>query len=342
LFLQRNEAGKAMQLMRESTRENVSTILWASAKLNGAGQRFEIPVDTTVERITFTFSVDTKGSTLVLKRPGGLIVDDKAAQVEDAELNCGRLITVVKPQPGIWQADVNGSGTYWLEAQAQSEIYFITAEFVKPGGRPGHEGLFKIQGQPLAGEHATMQASVSASEARTTDFSFVSERGDVLKRIQLKASSEDREFMEFVGDVALPDAPFRLAVSGEDARGSRFQRFYAPLFHAESVEVIPKVKFDDIAPGSVHEAEFEIRNLGAPRNFKVVVTDSRRFATFGETCELNLGARGTSVLKVKLTVPGSAAKGVEDDLVVVVSSTSGAATTNSAIVRLTVSGGPTE
>src|SRR5579863_3855141 len=36
LFLQRNEAGKAMQLMRESTRENVSTILWASAKLNGA------------------------------------------------------------------------------------------------------------------------------------------------------------------------------------------------------------------------------------------------------------------------------------------------------------------
>src|SRR4051812_23089941 len=56
LFLQRGEAGKAMQLMMESTRENVSIVLWSSAKLAGAGQRFEIPVDSVTERITFTFS----------------------------------------------------------------------------------------------------------------------------------------------------------------------------------------------------------------------------------------------------------------------------------------------
>src|SRR3569833_1258230 len=52
LFLQRNEAGKAMQLMLESTRENVSSVLWASAKLAGAGQKFDIPVDSVTERIT--------------------------------------------------------------------------------------------------------------------------------------------------------------------------------------------------------------------------------------------------------------------------------------------------
>src|ERR1700741_3579235 len=55
LFLQRSEAGKAMLLMRESTRENVSTVLWASAKLAGAAQTFDIPVDTVTERITFAF-----------------------------------------------------------------------------------------------------------------------------------------------------------------------------------------------------------------------------------------------------------------------------------------------
>src|SRR5512140_484095 len=66
LFLQRNEAGKAMQLMLESTRENVSTVLWASAKLAGP-QKFEIPIDSVTERITFTFSVDTKGTKLVLR-----------------------------------------------------------------------------------------------------------------------------------------------------------------------------------------------------------------------------------------------------------------------------------
>jgi hypothetical protein len=100
--------------------------------------------------------------------------------------------------------------------------------------------------------------------------------------------------------------------------------------------VIPKLDFDELAPGSTREAEFQIKNLGPARSFKVVVTDARRFAIFGETRELNVGAHQTAPVKVKLTVPSDAAQGLEDDLVVVVSSTSGAATTNSAVVRLTV------
>src|SRR6185437_6183363 len=169
LFLQRSEAGKAMQLMRESTRENVSTVLWASSKLNGGMQRFDIPVDSITERITFTFSVDTKGTALVLRGPDGHAMGEGSVRTEDTELNCGRLITVEKPQAGLWRAEVSGSGTFWLEAQAQSDIYLISSEFVRLGGRPGHEGLFKIQGQPLMGEPATMRASLAATDAETTE-----------------------------------------------------------------------------------------------------------------------------------------------------------------------------
>jgi hypothetical protein len=335
LFLQRSEAGKAMQLMRESTRENVSTLLWVSAKLDGGTQKFEIPVDSVTQRVTFSFSVDTKGSRLLLRDANGHEVREGAERTEDTELNCGRVITVVKPQAGAWKAEVSGSGTFWLQVQAQSGIYFISAEFVKPGGRPGHEGMFKIQGQPLAGEPATLQASVSATEAKTTDFSFVSERGDVLQKLRLKASGADREFLEFFGEVALPGVPFRLAASGRDAKGMQYQRFYGSLFHAETVEVVPKLTFDELVPGSTREAEFEIRNLGPARNFKVIVTDSRRFVTVAER-ELAIGAHQTGSLKVQMTVPASTASGRGDDVVVVASSTSGSATTNSAVVRLSV------
>jgi hypothetical protein len=272
----------------------------------------------------------------VLKQPDGTAVAEGTSRTEDTELNCGRVITVVKPQAGNWQAEVSGSGTYWLEAQAQSAIYFIRAEFVKPGGRPGHEGLFKIQGQPLVGEPATLQASISATDAKTTDFSFVDERGEVLQKLPMKVTDPDREFLEFTGKVALPDAPFRLAVSGRDIKGMQYQRFYGPLFHAESVAVVPKLDFDELAPGVVRDAEFEIRNLGPARSFKVVVTDGHRFANFGQTQQLNVGPHETASFKVKLTVPSNVANGIADDLVVVASSTSGAAATNSAIVRLTV------
>jgi len=325
-----------MQLMRESTRENVSMVLWASAKLNGGMQKFDIPVDSTTERITFTFSVDTKGSRLVLRGPNGQAVGEGAVRTEDTELNCGRLITVEKPQAGNWRAEVSGSGTFWLQAQAQSDIYFISAEFVKLGGRPGHEGLFRIQGQPLMGEPATLQASLSAADAKTTEFSFVSERGEILQKLRMKASDNDREFLEFTGEVALPDVPFRLSVSGRDTKGMQFQRFHGPLFHAESVEVASKLNFDELAPGATREAVFAIRNLGPARSFKVTVTDAHRFVTAVEPHELTIGTHQTTSLKVTLTVPPGIAKSTGDDVVVLVSSTTGTATTNAAVVRLTV------
>lgn len=104
------------------------------------------------------------------------------------------------------------------------------------GGRPGHEGLFKIQGQPIVDETATLQATLSATSAETTEFTLVSERGDPLQKLRMKVTDPDREFLEVTGDVQLPSVPFRLAVNGRDTKGTRYQRFYAPLFHAESVQ----------------------------------------------------------------------------------------------------------
>ncbi|HEY2469047.1 MAG TPA: hypothetical protein VGI45_14585 [Terracidiphilus sp.] len=338
LFLQRSEAGKAMQLMQESTRENVSTLLWASAKLAGAPQVFDIPVDTVTERITFTFSVDTKGSRLELRQPDGQEVAVGSVRTTDTELNCGRLITVEKPQTGNWHAEVTGSGTYWLQAQVQSDIYFIKAEFVEVGGRPGHEGLFRIQGQPIAGEPATLEVSLSASDAKTTEIAFVSTRGDVVEKVRMKVADADREFLELTGEVILPKVPFRVAVVGRDMKGARFQRFDGPLFHAETVQVVPKLDFDEIGPGETRKAAFAIRNLGAARSFKMRVIDGRQFVTSFEPKQLTLGSHETGVVQVEVGVPAGTAKIFEDDLVFVVSSTTGAATSNSAVVKLTVSG----
>lgn len=336
LFLQRSEAAKAMQLMRESTRENVSTVLWSSTQLAGATQTFEIPVDSTTQRITFTFSVDTKGSRLDLHSPDGRLVTAELPRTEDSELNCGRIITVERPEPGIWRAAVAGTGTYWLEAQVQSDIYFIKAEFVELGGRPGHQGLFRISGQPIAGESATIQASLSVTDAKTTEFAFVSERGEILQRLAVKVTDPDREFLEVTGEVKLPSVPFRLAVSGDDMKGMRYQRFYGPLFHAETVQVLPKLDFDEIAPGSRRNAAFEIRNRGPARRFKITVADAQRFVTNVEPRELSIGSRESAMIHIELAVPATAQTNREDNIVIVAQNTSGPATTNSAVVRLAV------
>jgi len=337
LFLQRSEAAKAFHLVRESTRNNVATVFWATATLDGKPQTIKIPVDSVTKRITFTFSVDTKGSALKLTQPSGGAITQGSASTEITELNCGRILTVASPESGEWLAEINGTGKYWLEAEAQSDIFFVAVEFVKEGGRPGHEGLFRIQGQPLAGTPATLQASLSAGSTKTTEFHLVTERGETIQKLEMHAVNSDREFLELVGSVDLPAVPFRVAATGQDTHGKQFQRFYSSLFHAESVELSPKLDFDELPPGSTRQVAFTVRNIGSPRTFKMTVTDARKFVSTVEPKELALGAGESGTVRVDLTVPAATAPGAGDDLVIVATAIAGPPTSNSSVVHLSVS-----
>jgi hypothetical protein len=337
MFLQRSEAPKAFHLVRESTRNNVPTVFWATGTLDGKPQSITIPVDSVTKRITFTFSVDTKGNQLNLTQPSGGAITEGLAGTEDTELNCGRILTVSSPEAGVWRAEITGTGRYWIEAQAQSDIYFVSVEFVKEGGRPGHEGLFRIQGQPVAGTAATLRASLSASATKTTEFYLVTEQGQTIQKLQMHAVNSGREFLEFVGSVDLPNMPFRVAVIGRDSNGKQYQRFFSNLFHAESVEVSAKLDFDELSAGSTKQVQFTLRNIGFPRTFKMTVTDTHQFVSKVEPKELALGAGESGTVRVDLAVPAGTSPGVGDDLVVVAQSTAGPPTSNSSVVHLSVS-----
>jgi len=337
MFLQRSEAAKAFHLVRESTRNNVATVFWATGTLNGKPQTITIPVDSVTKKITFTFSVDTKGNELKLTAPSGGAITEGSASTEVTELNCGRILTVSSPEAGKWRAEITGTGRFWMEAQAQSDIYFVGVEFVKKGGRLGHEGLFRIQGQPVAGTLATLQASLSASATKTTEFYLVTEQGQTIQKLQMQAVNSDREFLEFVGIVDLPNVPFRVAVIGSDSNGKQYQRFFSNLFHAESVEISAKLDFDELSAGSTKQVEFTVRDIGFPRTFNMTVTDAHQFVSKVEPKELALGAGESGTVRVDLTVPAGTAPGIGEDVVIVAASTAGPPTSNSSVVHFSVS-----
>jgi hypothetical protein len=337
LFLQRSEAAKAFHLVRESTRNNVSTAFWATGTLDGKPEAITIPVDSVTKRITFTFSVDTKGNQLKLTQPSGGAITQGSASTEVTELNCGRILTVTSPEAGEWRAEITGTGRYWMEAQVQSDIYFVGVEFVKKGGRPGHEGLFRIQGQPVADTPATLQASLSASATKTAEFYLVTERGQTIQKLEIHAVNSDREFLEFAGSVDLPKVPFRVAVIGRDSNDKQYQRFFSNLFHAESVEISPKLDFDELPAGSTTQVAFTVRNIGFARTFKLTVTDARHFVSMVEPKELALSAGESGTVRVDLAIPAGTAPGIGDDLVIAAQSSAGPSTSNSSVVHLSVS-----
>ncbi|HKD63561.1 MAG TPA: hypothetical protein VKB40_05960 [Candidatus Acidoferrales bacterium] len=337
MFLQRSEAAKAFQLVRESTRNNVATVFWATGTLDAKPQIIRVPVDSVTKRITFAFSGDTKGNEFKVTQPSGGAITESSSSTEVTELNCSRILTVTSPETGEWLMEIAGRGRYWIEAQAQSDIFFVSAEFVKKDGRPGHEGLFRIQGQPLVGTPATLQVSLSASSIKTTDFYLVNEQGQTIQKLQMNAVNSDRQFLEFGGSVDLPSVPFRVAVIGRDSNGEPYQRFFAGLFHVESVGVSTTPDLGELSPGSSKQVVFTVRNIGFPRTFKITVIDTHKFLTNVEPKELALDAGESGTVRVDLSVPATTASGVGDDLVIVAASIAGPATSNSSVVHLSVS-----
>jgi hypothetical protein len=332
MFLQRSEAAKAFHLVRESTRNNVSTVLWAAGSLETQAQVFEVPVDSLTQRITFTFSFDTEGNNVTIIAPSRGTIRQNSGDTEITELRCGRIVTVASPDAGNWHVELTGKGRFWVEAQAQSDIHFVGVEFVRTGGRPGHEGWFRIDGQPVAGRPATIRASLSSAGARKVEFYLAGERGETIRTLRLQPLSSE----EFLGTADLPDMPFRIAVRGLDSNGRQYQRFFAQLFHAESVEVSWSPAYDELPAGSEQQAEFTVRNTGYPRTFKLTVTDARKFVSKFEPKELTLGQGQSGTIRVGLTVPSGTSQGVGDDVVVVATSTAGPFTSNSAVAHFSV------
>jgi hypothetical protein len=337
LFLAPDEVAKSFELVSELTRQNHVTLLWARGEFAGRHD-FVVPVDSTVKRLMVSLSFDTPEGKLSVLGPDGKEVKSGTPGAVITGLNCGGFVRVVPPAPGNWHVRVSGkaNGQFWLEASGVSDIFLVEAEFVRLGGRPGHEGYFRISGQPVAGEPAFLRVELSG-KTQNVKFRLVSPEAETLKPIAMKTVSAGRDESEYFGKIDLPSTPFRLAVAGGDENGHPFARIYSSLFHEETVEVAPiDPGLEDLPAGKTSAIRFRIRNAGAAREFRILVVDTRNFLTSHEPRMLSLAASESREVPVELNIPANAPAYPHDTVVITATATSGPPTTNSAVVEFDV------
>ena len=337
MFLRPTELAQVSSLIGAGLAANSDGALWATGKLTGQPREFEVPIDSTVKKANFAFSFDTQDITVSLLRPSGAAVASGDQGVEIGEWQCGRIFNLIAPEAGIWRIQITGSGTYWAKAQVSSEIFFVSVEFVRPGGRPGHEGLFKIPGQPLAGKKETLRASFSG-KIKTAEFRLVSESGESLRSIEMREIASDLEDHEYLGAATFPEQQFRLVVTGLDSNGARYQRTYLTAFRATTLEVVPFQVPEELRPGSKTTVAFRIRNLGQAASFQVVAVDDHGFVTRGNSSRLELGQGAIANVEVDLSVPATTPPGSRVTLTLAATSASDPDITNGTVLDLTVAG----
>jgi hypothetical protein len=331
------QADKLFLLLEQELLGNFVNILSLDDTINAETREVDVPIDSTVESATFSIIFDVEGTRgeIELFRPSGLPVLSTDPGVTINTLGAeGQLFRVNSPEAGLWRLRFTGLGAFTLQALANSDLRFDRFEFVTLTGRPGHEGLFPIPAQPVASGPHTGLASLLGPFG-TASFTLVSEADDSLQVVNLAQGDPNTAADEFVGSLALPVQPFRVAVSGVDENGFLYQRLFPTLFRIQSVEVTPNIGFDTVAAGATTPLSFTVRNLGAAGNFEIIAADNQGFLT-QEPIPLTLGSGESDSVLVNLSVPPEAVPGLEIMLALTATSAADPTITNSAVVVLTV------
>jgi hypothetical protein len=337
MFMQPSEMAAAGHLMSETTSSNSDALLYATAHLGGQSREYAIPIDSAVTRVTFSLSFDAPGTTMTLLRPSGATVTTGEGGVQVSEWTCGRIITIGSPEKGAWRVKLSGTGRFWLRVTAHGELYILSVEFVRLGGRPGHQGYFKIAGQPLAGRPQTLRVAVSGT-LQSADFTLVSPAGDKIQSVGMKEEGSDPEDHEFFGTLTLPQRPFRVAVSGRDGSGLPFQRMYLAQFRGTTIEIAPRRNFDEVHAGSTTTLTFAVHNYGEPGSFRFLAVDSRGSILPTQPAEVALASGASAQVKLDVTVPPGTAPGTGLTVTITATSTGQSEITNGSVVELSVSG----
>lgn len=331
-FLRTSEAGSTFNLIKPQLSGNLVPIVSVRNTLSGGSQTLDVPIDSSVESATFSVSIDTKGP-IALFRPSGAEVLSGNPGVTITELSSGRIVTVNAPETGTWRLQVQGSGDFSAEAQANSSIQFNSFQFVKLTGRPDHEGLFPIAGQPTTSTDNTGLASLFGS-FNTANFKLVSESGETIQPVNLVRGNSQAAADEFVGNFALPATPFRVAVSGVDTKGLPYQRLFATSFRRQTVEVTADSPIPSLPVGATTTLRFIVRNTGTADNFQLVIADNLRFISRVQPTVLNLASGTSGTVDVDVTVPTGTPIGTNISLTATAISTSDSSISNSTTLNL--------
>lgn len=196
----------------------------------GAAREFSFPVDSSIESLLLTVSLQCPESVSILAPPG------VEAAGERLDFRAGRALRVVQPTPGVWKLRLAGRGVFFVTAEAASELSLDEARFVQPGGRPGHEpgheGLFPLQTPPMLGSQGLLELDLTKGPAQNVGVRLVASDGRTLERLAVEPQAEGGGGSSSSLLVRIPflrHPSFRITVEGVDERGWPFQRMHAPL-----------------------------------------------------------------------------------------------------------------
>jgi hypothetical protein len=211
------ELGESAELMIafNSHRE---TIFRLAGDLKPGGHEFRVPIDSSLESVLFSISVQCL-KTAEVARPSGAPVAGGEGVTDLSNFVAQRMVIVKRPEAGLWTLRASGTGIAGVMVQASSPLRLSEVAFSAGGSlafthqpSAGIENLVRIA---MSGAATDLQASVVNAAFRR------------IASLPLSPAERDGTYLSRF----TPGTDgFRVLVEGKDANGVAFQRVSARLF----------------------------------------------------------------------------------------------------------------
>jgi len=195
------------------------TIFRLGGTMNPGVHDFRVPIDASVESVMFSISVQCLQSSDVARPSGGPPTGDGVTDLSN--FVASRMITVARPETGVWTVRASGSGLAGVIVKARSDIGITSVEFA-PAGATTFANL------PVAGVENAVKIHVSGRATRV-EASLVDAAAKPIAALPLAAADADGTYRS---RFTPGPAGFRVVITGQSEGGTAFQRVYAPLFTA--------------------------------------------------------------------------------------------------------------
>ncbi|MBX3326031.1 MAG: hypothetical protein U0223_15450 [Nitrospira sp.] len=186
----------------------------------------------------------------------------------------------------------------------------LDISIVEIAGRPGHLGVFPIQGLPIQGTTAIARVQLDGSAAGMT---LNVRAGNLLSKIPMLVPAEGSAvagtyFVEFT----VPNGPFSLTASGIDSSGTSFEvpaTSSAVTLSPQTldVRVIPTVA--ELAPGLPTLFTVQVTNRGAASTMTVALASDAGGTVTPPSTQLTLDAQQTKGVTFTFTPPSTVEMG---------------------------------
>lgn len=223
-------AGMLVDLEKE---KDFSTLWTAEGQPANDLSEFKFIVDSNISELSVFVSAIKEFPQVDIFDSSGAVVPPykKLDSKHETKLNFQTL------KPGIWRLQISSKSNVHIKIKAKASLQLASAEFVRPGGRPGHEGLFGYKGPLEKGKNEKLVIHMLGIPAlEDVRVKTVSLSGRILQETKVKLKNTDNADIQT--EIEIPKESFRILIEAKNKDQESFQRMHETVFNLNQKQMM--------------------------------------------------------------------------------------------------------